>query len=98
MCPPCNPCAGSKRAYTLSKTERDTCGVWATTRPPLCAAALEGLGLTDDQFIDMCILCGCDYCPSIKGIGPKTALSLLQKHGDMEAVVKVLLHWLLAQQ
>lgn len=21
-----------------------------------------------DQFIDLCILCGCDYCDSIKGI------------------------------
>ena len=33
---------------------------------------IEGLNLTQDQFIDFCILCGCDYCGSIKG-----ALSLL---------------------
>ena len=24
-----------------------------------------------EQFIDMCMLCGCDYLPSIKGVGPK---------------------------
>ena len=27
---------------------------------------LEGLKLTADQFVDLCILCGCDYCGSIK--------------------------------
>jgi flap endonuclease-1 len=29
---------------------------------------LEELEITMDQFIDLCILCGCDYCDSIKGI------------------------------
>jgi len=29
---------------------------------------LEGLNLTMDQFIDVCILSGCDYCESIRGI------------------------------
>ncbi|THG23564.1 hypothetical protein TEA_015352 [Camellia sinensis var. sinensis] len=28
---------------------------------------LEELNLTMDQFIDLCILCGCDYCDSIRG-------------------------------
>lgn len=29
---------------------------------------LEGLSLTSDQFVDLCILCGCDYCGTIKGM------------------------------
>ena len=29
------------------------------------------------SFIDLCILMGCDYLPSIKGIGPKTAYNLV---------------------
>ena len=29
---------------------------------------LEDLQLTMDQFIDLCILSGCDYCDSIRGI------------------------------
>ena len=33
-----------------------------------CEQVLEGLGLTSDQFIDMCILCGCDYCGTLKGV------------------------------
>jgi flap endonuclease-1 len=39
------------------------------------------------QFIDVCILCGCDYCDTIKGIGPKTALKLVKEHGTIEAVL-----------
>ena len=31
---------------------------------------LEGLSLTPDQFVDLCILCGCDYCGTIKGTSP----------------------------
>lgn len=29
---------------------------------------LQDLGLTHEQFIEVCILMGCDYCPKIKGI------------------------------
>ena len=36
--------------------------------PNLMLQVLEELELTMDQFIDLCILCGCDYCDSIKGI------------------------------
>jgi hypothetical protein len=28
---------------------------------------IAGLGVTPDQFIDICILAGCDYCEPIKG-------------------------------
>lgn len=51
---------------------------------------LEGLGLSADQFVDVCILCGCDYAGTIPKVGPKTALSLVQKHGSLEAVLKAL--------
>jgi len=34
---------------------------------------LEGLDMDMAQFIDLCILMGCDYCGTIKGCGPKTA-------------------------
>ena len=38
------------------------------------AKAIAGLGITHEQFVDLCILLGCDYCDTIRGIGPKTAL------------------------
>lgn len=30
------------------------------------AIMLEGLGLTYDEFVDLCIMCGCDYCRCLK--------------------------------
>jgi flap endonuclease-1 len=50
--------------------------------------AIEGLGLTYDQFVDLCILLGCDYCDTIKGIGPKTALKLIHEHGSIEKILQ----------
>ena len=54
------------------------------------AKAIEGLELTHDQFVDMCILLGCDYCDTIKGIGPKTALKLIKEHGCIENILKTI--------
>jgi flap endonuclease-1 len=48
---------------------------------------LEGLKLTMDQFIDLCILLGCDYCDSIRGIGPKRAMELITKYGCIEKIL-----------
>ncbi len=50
--------------------------------------ALLGLGLSHDQFVDLCILLGCDYCETIRGIGPKTALRLIKEHGNIETILK----------
>ncbi|KAL2906807.1 Flap endonuclease 1 [Bienertia sinuspersici] len=49
---------------------------------------LEELNLTMDQFIDLCILSGCDYCESIKGIGGLTALKLIRQHGSIENILE----------
>ena len=54
------------------------------------AKALEGLQLDMAQFVDLCILCGCDYTDSIKGIGPVKALKLVQEHKSIEGILKVL--------
>ncbi|ORX47488.1 flap endonuclease 1 [Hesseltinella vesiculosa] len=45
---------------------------------------LEGLQLNMDQFIDLCILLGCDYVESIKGVGPMRAYSMIKDHGSIE--------------
>jgi flap endonuclease-1 len=49
---------------------------------------LEGLGMEQQQFVDLCILLGCDYCESIRGIGPVTAFKLIKEHGTIEGVIK----------
>lgn len=40
------------------------------------------------QFIDLCILLGCDYLEPIKGVGPKTALKLVREHGGLKEVLE----------
>ncbi|RUS16027.1 PIN domain-like protein [Endogone sp. FLAS-F59071] len=44
------------------------------------------VGWTDDQLRQMCILSGCDYLPSIPGMGLKTAHKLLRKYKTAEKV------------
>ncbi|XP_043712701.1 flap endonuclease 1 isoform X2 [Telopea speciosissima] len=49
---------------------------------------LQELNLTMDQFIDLCILSGCDYCDSIRGIGGQTALKLIRQFGTIENILE----------
>ena len=52
------------------------------------AKAVAGLNITHAQFVDLCILLGCDYCDSIRGIGPVSGLKLIREHKSIEAVLK----------
>eukprot|EP00055_Hartaetosiga_balthica_P009514 m.38044 g.38044 ORF g.38044 m.38044 type:complete len:345 (+) comp6775_c0_seq2:61-1095(+) len=51
---------------------------------------LEGLELSTDQFVDLCILLGCDYTDKIGGIGPKRAITLIQDHKTIEGVLEAI--------
>lgn len=49
----------------------------------------DGLSFQDfDQnlFTGMCVLAGCDFLPSISGIGTKRAYSLISKHKNIDSV------------
>ena len=50
--------------------------------------ALQGLEVTMAQFVDLCIMMGCDYSDTIKGIGPVTALKLIKQYGNLEAIIE----------
>ncbi|KAI5185810.1 flap endonuclease-1 [Nematocida homosporus] len=39
---------------------------------------LADMKLDQDSFVDLCILLGCDYCKSPKGVGPKKAFELIR--------------------
>ncbi|TDZ13918.1 Flap endonuclease 1 [Colletotrichum sidae] len=51
---------------------------------------LEGLGMDRKQFVDLCILLGCDYLDPIPKIGPTTALKLIREHGTLEKLVEAI--------
>ncbi len=47
---------------------------------------LASYGITREQLVDIALLIGTDFNEGIKGIGPKSALSLIQKHGSIEGL------------
>ncbi|QSL64453.1 hypothetical protein MERGE_001754 [Pneumocystis wakefieldiae] len=49
--------------------------------------ALKELYMPLEQFVDLCILLGCDYCEPIKGIGPKRALELIREHKSLDTFI-----------
>jgi flap endonuclease-1 len=51
---------------------------------------LRLLQITREQLIDVAILIGTDYNDSVVGVGPKTALKLIKKHGSLENVESTL--------
>ncbi len=45
---------------------------------------LNSYGINREQLIDIALLIGTDFNEGIKGVGPKTALSLMQKHRSID--------------
>jgi len=45
---------------------------------------LEGLKLTHDEFVDFCIMTGCDYNSNMPGIGIMTSFDLIQQYHRIE--------------
>ena len=53
---------------------------------------LKGLQLDDlKQFQDFCILCGCDFCEKVPGVGPVTALRAIRQYKTIEAMMEPVL-------
>lgn len=52
------------------------------------ASVLGGLGLTHEQLVDVALLIGTDYNQGVPGIGPKTALKLIQENGTLEVLLE----------
>lgn len=40
------------------------------------------------QFIDLCIMLGCDYTGSIKGVGPKRAIELIKNYRSLDKIIE----------
>ena len=49
---------------------------------------LANLGITMEKFVDICILCGCDYTTKIRNMNCGKSLQLILQWGSIEEVVK----------
>jgi 5'-3' exonuclease len=47
---------------------------------------LEALELSCDSFLDLCIMCGCDYNKNIFRVGPEKAYKYIQKYSSIEDI------------
>ena len=45
---------------------------------------IDNLEITREQFVDYCILLGCDFNGHIKGLGPVKALQMIKKYGSID--------------
>lgn len=63
---------------------------WVNVKPEIIDLkwTLNTLDITREQLVDMAILIGTDFNEGIKGIGPKRALSIIKKYGNLEIAAK----------
>jgi len=47
---------------------------------------LSRLELTEEQFLDFCVMCGTDYNTNLPKIGPEKSFRLLKKHGSIDQI------------
>jgi flap endonuclease-1 len=49
---------------------------------------LKDFDMNIAQFTDLCILCGCDYCPTIPKIGTARAFQNIKKYDSIEKMIE----------
>eukprot|EP00906_Rhabdomonas_costata_P031870 RCo044963 len=79
-----NPC-------TLLKMDRFGAGVSIRFEEVVGNADAGFAQFSAEMVLRACILAGCDYLPSLPGIGVKTAQKLVRQHGSLENVLQALL-------
>lgn len=49
---------------------------------------LKNFNMNMTEFIDLCILCGCDYCPSIPKVGTVRSFNYIQSFRNIEMLIE----------
>ena len=50
---------------------------------------IEGLNLDSNQFLDLCILLGCDYLPTLQGLGLVKSYNYIKKYKSIENILEL---------
>ena len=48
---------------------------------------IESLDISQDKFIELCVLCGCDYCENIPKIGNVKALKIIKEYENIQEFI-----------
>jgi 5'-3' exonuclease len=73
---------GSDVLLTKIDTKNDTC-VRVKSKD-----VLDGLKLTQEQFLDLCIMCGCDYNKNIPKVGCETSFKYITKYKSIDEIAR----------
>lgn len=49
---------------------------------------LKNFNMNMKEFLDLCILCGCDYCPSIPKVGTVRSFNYIQNYRNIETLIE----------
>ena len=49
---------------------------------------LEGFNMNMDEFTEMCILCGCDYCSTIPKVGSVRSFNYIQNYRSIDKLIE----------
>lgn len=49
---------------------------------------LSNLEMNQDEFVDLCILCGCDYTCTIPRVGMMTSYNLIKKYRTIDGIIQ----------
>jgi flap endonuclease-1 len=71
---------GSPIFLTKIDTKNDTCVLIKYEE------VLESIKLTKEQFLDLCIMCGCDYNKNIPKIGGEKSFNYISKYKSIEEI------------
>jgi len=81
----------AKKQPILEVDLKKACDGLGMTMSQVLELTFLTVAFSDDsflQFIELCLLLGCDYLEPIKGVGPKTAYKLMQEHGGLGEVLE----------
>lgn len=73
---------GAKRVLKNFCIKEEKCDIY------IMDEILEKLGVTMNKFVDICILCGCDYTTKIRNMNCVKSFQLILQWGTIEEVVK----------
>ena len=74
---------GAKKVLKNFSIREQTCNIYELED------ILKEADITHNQFVDMCILCGCDYAPRFKNINCATSYNLIKNHQDCENIQQI---------
>lgn len=76
--------------FKLDTTTQTLASIARADLGALHAGGISLLGWTDEQFRAMAVLSGCDYLPSVPGVGLKTAHALVRRARSAQGAIRVL--------